>query len=269
MSKIFLISCFIIVLSGVICCAEKENNQQSTSIEQNCGTDGALSTCLTPKFDSAYYIEQGVKYFLTMQSDIPNDVQPNYAPYVIRWEWPPWLLLTGFGKDFLIKSDILLKLNPTQYYKMDCRYFDVQPFCRCHVIFDYSGDSCPIYEEFTFNDQGEITFIEAWSDFESTLPLNMNAGADSIWNEDEYWGKQANINRLSVKVPGLGNAEGKININSLWMTKAANADTDVADMVRRIKDPIKTYFQQLATHQEELSHGCETPAGDVYPYYHP
>ena len=24
--------------------------------------------------------------------------------------------------------------------------------------------TCPIYEEFTFNDKGEMTFIEAWSD---------------------------------------------------------------------------------------------------------
>lgn len=269
MRKIAYLAFSILLLFGITSCSNKENKQNSTTIQQNCGTDGALSTCLTPKFDSAYYIEQGVKYFLTMQSDIPNDVQPYYSPYVIRWEWPPWLLLTGFGKDFLIKSDILLKLNPTQYYKLDCEYFEEQPFCRCHVIFDYSGDSCPIYEEFTFNDQGEITFIEAWSDFESTLPLNMNAGADNIWNEDEYWAKQNNINRLSVKVPGLGNATGKIDINSSWMTNAVSADKDVADLVKRIKDPIKTYFQQLATHKEELEHGCEAPAGDIYPYYHP
>lgn len=260
---------FIVASVAIISCSSKEQNQSAASIEQNCGTIAALSTCLTPKFDSAYYIEQGIKYFQTMQSDIPNDVQPNYSPLVIRWEWPPWLLLTGYKKDFLISSDILLKLNPTQYYKLDCKYFDVQPFCRCHVIFDYSGDSCPIYEEFTFNDQGEITFIEAWSDFESKLPANMNAGTDSVWSEDEYWAKQANINRLSVKVPGLGNTTGKIDINSAEMKNAAAVDKDVNELLKRLKDPIKTYLQQLATHQNELSHGCETPAGDRYPYYHP
>lgn len=258
----------VLSLCGIVACSNKEQKQSGT-IQQNCGTDGALSTCLTPKFDSAYYVEQGIKYFQTMQSDIPNDVQPNYSPLVIRWEWPPWLLLTGYKKDFLISSDILLKLKPTSYYKLDCKYFAEQPFCRCHVIFNYSNDSCPIYEEFTFNDQGEMTFIEAWSDFESKLPANMNAGSDSTWNEDEYWAKQANINRLSTKVPGLGNTTGKIDINSSWMKTAANADTSVAELVRRLKDPISTYFQQLATHQNELSHGCEAPAGDVYPYYHP
>lgn len=250
-------------------CSIKEPASSATAILPNCGTDGALSACLTPKFDSAYYVEQGVKYFLTMQSDVPNNVVPDYSPLVIRWEWPPWLLLTGLGKDFLITSDILLKLNSTQYYKMDCKYFDEQPFCRCHVIFDYSGDSCPIYEEFTFNDQGQITFIEAWSDFESKLPKNMNAGADSIWSEDEYWGKQHNVNRLSTKVPGLGNATGKIDIGSTWLADAAAIDNDVAELVRRLNDPVRTYFQQLATHQNELEHGCETPVGDRYPYFFP
>ena len=259
----------VFLIATIVSCSSVEKKPSSSEIEQNCGTDGALATCLTPTFDSAYYIEQGIKYFLTMQSDIPNDVIPNYAPYVIRWEWPPWLLLTGFGKQFLIDSDILLKLNPTQYYKLDCKYFDVQPFCRCHVIFDYSGDSCPIYEEFTFNNQGEITFIEAWSDFESTLPENMNSGADSIWSEDEYWAKQPDVVRLANKLPGLGNATGKIDLLSTWMTDAAAKDKDVADLVRRIKDPISTYLQQLITHSEELENGCKTPAGDRYPYYEP
>lgn len=266
MRKAYLIAS-VLCLWGIIRCTTKEQDATSGTILQNCGTDGALSTCLSPTFDSAYYVAQGIKYFLTMQSDIPNDVQPNYAAQVIRWEWPPWLLLTGYTKDFLIQSDNLLKLNPTRYYKMDCRYFDEQPFCRCHVIFDYSGDSCPIYEEFTFNNQGEITFIEAWSDVESKLPENMNAGADSVWSEEEYWGKQAHIRRLSTKVPGLGSATGKIYPNSTWMTDAAAADKDVAELLKRLKDPIKTYLQQLATHRDELEHGCETPAGDRYPYY--
>jgi hypothetical protein len=264
--RICTVSFLVALLYG---CAQKDIRKLPERIEQNCGTAGALSTCLTPKFDSAYYVEQGIKYFLTMQSDIPNDVIPNYAPLVVRWEWPPWLLLTGYGKEFLIASDILLKLYPTRYYKLDCRYFEEQPFCRCHVIFDYSGDSCPIYEEFTFNDQGEITFIEAWSDFESTLPLNMNSGSDSTWSEAEYWATQEDVKRLSTKVPGLGNTTGRIDIKSSWMEDAAAIDEDVSDLVRRIKDPVRTYLQQLAAHREELDKGCKAPAGDRYPYYTP
>lgn len=268
MKKLGYFCCVVVVLLNNVSCSNKENTNPAT-IEANCGTEAALATCLSPKFDSAYYIDQGIKYFLTMQSDIPNNIIPNYSNKVIRWEWPPWLLLTGYGKDFLITSDIILKLNPTKYYKLDCKYFDVQPFCRCHVIFNYSGDSCPIYEEFTFNDQGQITFIEAWSDFESTLPENMNAGSDNIWTEDEYWAKQPNVKRLSTKVPGLGNAYGRINIDASWMKNAATKDKDVADLVRRIKDPLGTYLDQLIEYTDELEHGCEAPAGDKYPYYIP
>lgn len=257
----------ILITITLFSCSKKESD--TITNEENCNTDGALSTCLSPVFDSAYYVEQGIKYFQTMQSNIPPQVQPNYAAQVIRWEWQPWLLLTGYGRNFLIQSDILLKLNPTDYYKLDCKYFDEQPFCRCHVIFDYSRDSCPIYEEFTFNNQGEITFIEAWSDFESRLPKNMNAGTDSIWSADEYWAKQAHVNRLSTKVPGLGNVTGTININSTYMQSAAAQNSDVADLLNRLKDPIRTYLLQLATHQNELAHGCEVPLGDRYPYYFP
>jgi hypothetical protein len=256
---------WLIVIFLLISCKKEITN----TIEQNCSTQGALATCLTPKFDSAYYIEQGVKYFLTMQSDIPPSVQPNYSDLVIRYEWPPWLLLTGYGRDFLIQSDILLKLNPTQYDTIDCQFFNEQPFCRCHVVFDYSGEKCPIYEEFVFNDQGEITFIEAWSDYESKLPQGMNAGADGVWSYDEYWGKQPNVYRLSTKIPGLGNSTGKIVLNSSYMQKAMAQDANIADLEKRLKDPFTTYIQYLATHQEELANGCEAPEGDIFPYYYP
>jgi hypothetical protein len=178
-------------------------------------------------------------------------------------------LLTGYGRDFLIQSDILLKLNPTQYDTIDCQFFNEQPFCRCHVVFDYSGEKCPIYEEFVFNDKGEITFIEAWSDYESKLPQGMNAGADGVWSYDEYWGKQPNVYRLSTKIPGLGNSTGKIVLNSSYMQKAMAQDANIADLVKRLKDPFTTYIQYLATHQEELAHGCEAPEGDIFPYYYP
>jgi len=259
---------YIAALYMIIACAKDEDKSES-NLMPDCYNNGALSTCLSPKFDSSYYIEQGIKYFQTMESDIPIDVQPNYAPKVIRWEWPPWLLLTGYGKDFLIQSDILLKLNPTQYYTLECKYFEEQPFCRCHVVFDYSGDSCPIYEEFTFNDFGEITFIEAWSDYESTLPPGMNAGNDSSWTTDEYWAMQSGINRLSIKVPGLGTASGDLLINSPYMKIAIANDIDVAEMARRIKNPVRTYLQQLVLHSTELKHGCEAPVGDIYPYFYP
>jgi hypothetical protein len=259
---------YILLLLNIFFVACKKDKDNTTT-KSYCNTEGALATCLTPKFDSAYYIEQGVKYFLTMQSDIPPSVQPNYSDLVIRYEWPPWLLLTGYGRDFLIQSDILLKLNPTKYDTINCQFFNEQPFCRCHVVFDYSGEKCPIYEEFVFNDQGEITFIEAWSDYESKLPQGMNAGADGVWSYDEYWGKQPNVYRLSTKIPGLGNSTGKIVLNSSYMQKAMAQDANIADLEKRLKDPFTTYIQYLATHQEELANGCEAPEGDIFPYYYP
>lgn len=253
---------FILLVAFLSCDKEVENAAMPA-----CDNEGALATCLTPKFSPEYYIEQGVKYFLTMQSDIPIDVQPNYSDLVVRWEWPPWLYLTGYKRDFLIASDIILKLNPTKYDLIDCRFFEEQPFCRCHVIFDYSGEKCPIYEEFVFNDQGEITFIEAWSDYESLLP--MDAGEDGIWSEEEYWAMQDNVKRLSTKVPGLGNETGRIKVSSPWMQYVAENDEDVKELVKRLKSPIKTYFDQLINYFDELSNGCHAPDGDIYPYYLP
>lgn len=201
-----------------------------------------------------------------MQSDIPPSVQPNYSDRVVRWEWPPWLLLTGYTRRGLVVTDILLKLNPTSYDLIDCRFFEEQPFCRCHVIFNYSGELCPIYEEFIFNDQGEITFIEAWSDYESLLP--MTSGPDGIWTEDEYWGATIGDNRLGNRVPGLGNSEGRIDLYADWMTERMQYDADLEDMVLRARDPILTWLDELLT-SETLATGCEAPEGDVYPYYVP
>jgi hypothetical protein len=144
MKKIIKSICSLLLFAAIISCTKKGDIEKPFVIQPNCGTDAALAECLTPKFSPEYYVEQGVKYFLTMQSDIPIDVIPNYSDLVIRWEWPPWLLLTGYKRSGLIASDIVLKLNPTTYDTIDCRAFDTQPFCRCHVIFNYSGETCPI-----------------------------------------------------------------------------------------------------------------------------
>ncbi len=230
MLKYFLHFYFVLLL---VSCSKDESGVEDVdlpyTLEQNCGQESALATCLTPKFSPEYYIDQGVKYFLTMESSVPINVVPNYSDLVVRWEWPPWLLLTGFKRDFMIISDILLKLNPTSYDTIDCRFFEEQPFCRCHVIFNYSGEQCPIYEEFVFNDQGEITFIEAWSDFESLLP--MGPGEDGVWDYEDYWALGDNVERLSTRVPGLGNGTGRINLFADWMEEAANNDEDLSEMI--------------------------------------
>jgi hypothetical protein len=65
-----------------------------------------------------------------------------------------------------MKLDALARLYPTRVVNRVCKIATTQPFGRCHVTFKYFGRNAPvnIYEEFTFNEFGEITFIEAWPD---------------------------------------------------------------------------------------------------------
>lgn len=228
----------------------------STRSENVVVADSAYSIRQRPTRTPEYYVEQGVKYFLTMESSVPPKIRPNYSKLVIRWEWHPWLLLTGYGRRNMIQIDIMLKWYPTKYDTIDCRYFDRQPFCRCHVIFNYSEKHVPIYEEFTFNDQGEITFIEAWSDYPSLLPMK----------KEDYWAEGPNVNRLSTRVPGLGNKEGRIHIKAPWMIEAARSDSDLADLLHRLKHPITTYFREIHKQKSAMIQAIHPPPGDQFPY---
>ncbi|MDX2001744.1 MAG: hypothetical protein SFW35_04905 [Chitinophagales bacterium] len=247
----------LLLINALVSVSWAHGSEQHATCPSDTGrTDSALSTVLRPVFGPEYYVEQGVKYFLTMQSDVPLRVVPRYSRRVIRWEWPPWLLLTGYTRKNLYATDAVLKLTPTSYDAMDCRYFDQQPFCRCHVVFNYSGQQCPIYEEFTFNDQGEITFIEAWSDYESLLP--MGPGADSTWSAADYWA-QNGAKRLSTKLPGLGSKHGRIKPNAGFMKRAAELDNDIAELLTRLQRPAYFWLQRLWNTYNEVKNGCEPP----------
>ncbi len=240
--------------TGLCTCTTVRTNS-TDRFEEN-DVDSAFSTRLTPKHSAEYYIDQGVKYFLTMESSVPIKVRPEYSDLVIRWEWHPWLLLTGYKRRNLINTDILLKLYPTKYDTIDCQYFEKQPFCRCHVVFNYSGKRIPIYEEFTFNDQGEITFIEAWSDFPSLLPMDVT----------DYWAEAEDVNRLSTRVPGLGNSTGRIDPDADWMLRAAETDTVLADLLYRLQYPLYTYMKELVKQGKAMKEAHHPPEGDRYPY---
>jgi hypothetical protein len=43
---------------------------------------------------------------------------------------------------------------------------------RCYVSFEYDEGSCPMYEEFVFSGQAEMTFIDPWSDQPGLLPTS-------------------------------------------------------------------------------------------------
>lgn len=190
----------------------------------------AFSTDLKPKFDAKYYIEQGLRYFDTLDSYVSNVAKPKYSENVIRWEWHPWLKLTGY-KRWMMPIDVIPTLYPTKVTNRECRFFEVQPFCRCRVWFEYLGLKTPvkIYEEFTFNDFGEMTFIEAWTDV---------GGADP-------WGEKGSIKRLSTRVPGLGTPQGLVKESDRQLKQLATKDRDLKDLLQRLESPIIYWFKEL------------------------
>ncbi len=213
------------------------------------GEAWATSTCLSPRQAPDYYIQQSLRYFDTLDLEADPASVPNYSELVARWEWPPWLKLTGFGRTPMVKiAELLKSYDPSTVPTRDCRAFQVQPFGRCRVVFAYPGGTCPIYEEFSFNDQGQITFIEAWSDAPTLLPTPDPA---------DPWAEGPGVNRLSTRVPGLGNATGLLDLDAPWMTAAAAMDPDLADFVTRAKNFWPTWFAEyLAAGDDLYIQGC-------------
>ena len=213
------------------------------------GGAGATSGCLEPRQTLEYYIDQSSRYFDTLDVDADPRSMPRYSARVARWEWPPWLLLTGYEREQMIAlGDLLKQFDPSTVPVRDCRAFAVQPFGRCYVVMEYKGGSCPIYEEFTFNDAGEMTFFEAWSDLPGLLPT-----ADPA----DRWAEGADVHRLSTRVPGLGNATGLIDLESGAMAHAAARDADIADFVTRARDFWNTWYDEYQNAGPDLfQRGC-------------
>lgn len=217
-----------------------------------CETESATADCLTPTKEPAYYVEQAEKYFNTMDFNEAMDDAPNYAEWVVRWEWPPWLLLTAFGAEHIESTDLLLRLYPSTIPERDCRFFEQQPFARCRVVFYYDdpsheGRGCPIYEEFAFNDAGEMTVIEAWSDLDGLRPM----GADDPWAEVD------GIDRISTRIPGLGTPSGQLDINGSMFANAAESDPVLADLHDRANNWMETWSSELDAAGDALwPEGC-------------
>lgn len=217
---------------------------------QNAGTAGATATCLTPTRPEAYYVAEAHAYFDTLDVTADPASVPSYAELVARWEWPPWLLLTGFGREDMIETGLLLKdYDPSTVPERDCRAFPTQPFARCYVVFEYAEGPCPIYEEFTFDDAGGMTFIEAWSDLPGLRPQR---------DPEDRWGlTPGHVDRLSTRVPGLGTASGRLDLASPWVAAAAAADPDVADFALRAADWRAHWTEALLAAPEDFfAQGC-------------
>ena len=222
-----------------------------TSAEKPAPTcdEAALSTCQGPAQGEAYYADQGNRYFDTLDASADPESEPSYAEWVARWEWPPWLLLTGYGRDLTLAVDevVLAAAPDTTVPVRDCRGFDVAPFGRCRVTMKIEGKDCPIYEEFTFNPQGEVTFVEAWSNLPGYFPST----------DDDPWAEKEGVARLSTRIPGLGNATGSIDIDAPAMAAAAETDADVAEFVRHAKDFWGTWNETYVAAGDDLyARGC-------------
>ena len=160
--------------------------------------------------------------------------------------------LTAFGLENIESADTLLRLYPSTIPERDCRFFEQQPFARCRVTFYYEdeaheGRGCPIYEEFAFNDRGEMTFIEAWSDLDGFRPMA----------DEDPWAEAAGVPRLSTRIPGLGNGEGLMDLDGDAMADAAATDADVADFVYRANNWFETWSAEVEAAGDDLwERGC-------------
>lgn len=195
-----------------------------------CAGPDALASCVAPTLSDEAAIAQGHAYFDTMDYVPVGTIAPSYADLVARWEWPPWLKLTGYTRERIVEHDALLALMPSVVRERDCRAFDVNPFTRCKVVFYYDaheGRGCPIYEEFTFNAQGEMTFIEAWSDLDGYRPMAA----------DDAWAEGTDVYRLSAQIPGLGYGDGRhVPLDDPAMIAAGETDPNVADFALHASD---------------------------------
>jgi len=209
-----------------------------------CDGPGALASCATPTQTDEYYETTSSMYFDTMDYTVELEDWPPYGETVARWEWPPWLKLTAYTRENIEATDTFLTLYPSVVTDRDCQAFDTQPFGRCTVVFyydDHDGKPCPVYEEFTFNDAGEITWIEAWSAVDGLRPTT----SDDPWGED-------GIDRLATRIPGLGTATGTLELDSPEMAAAAEADADVADFVTRANDWYGTWLAEYQAAGDDL-----------------
>jgi hypothetical protein len=261
-SSLFLVRFLLLVLLGGLAACEGDSDTGVAAgddrVDDHCAGEGALASCLSPTQTAEYYASWSSAYFDTMDYRVELDDWPPYGETVARWEWPPWLLLTAYTRENIEATDTLLQAFPSIVEERDCRGFDTQPFGRCRVVFYYDsheGLGCPIYEEFTFNDAGEITFIEAWSDQPALRPM----ADDDPWAQalDGTNGEASDVARLSGRIPGLGTTTGTIDLDSDAMVAAVAADADVADFDARARDWYATWLAEYSASDETMwSTGC-------------
>ena len=196
-----------------------------------------FSTDLSPNQPADFYIARADAYFNLISGkdhqgkNLPsNFLKPEYSKFMVRWEWEPWLLLTGKNSGWseeweLIDSAIALTL-PNSISDRKYRFSTLNPFVRAVVDIKFGGSNqvLRIYEEFTFNTVGEITFMEAWSYDDPALCMDA-FHSNVTFKNNIHWPERSSIYRLSTLIPGLGAqgdcAQPYIELNdSVGMKKA-------------------------------------------------
>lgn len=209
-----------------------------------------LSTRFTPNKPKDVYLNQAQTYFNFLVTNLDVHVNPDYSFGLIRWEWPPWLVLTGLGSHSTLKIDEnIRKGGPCLCPNQEHRFFDQNPFVRSRITFYYGKtaeedsktgtNAIHIYEEFTFNSFGQITFIEAWWDNPENLNLPKTLGKGwCTWpqlppRESDGW-PPLEINRMSSKIPGLGCGRRSM-LSSDSLKEAAKKDPYVKEFRERLE----------------------------------
>jgi hypothetical protein len=128
-----------------------------------------LSTQVNKTHTNDYYIHQAYLYFDFLDTSKPF-IPLNYADKCVRYEWSPWGSplsgVTGLGKLMHFFDKIYRFIYPCVIKNRTFQTYDINPFVRSTVTFHEMNapyKTYDIYEEFSFNEKGEIIFIEAWT----------------------------------------------------------------------------------------------------------
>lgn len=233
------------------------------------------STLVQPTKPPASYIKRANRYFNQLESKFTHywfwhGKLPSYGPLVSRWEWPPdWYRLTGFQRDPTIRVDTVIRdAVPCICVNRSHVFSPTNPFVRSVVTFYYGsqgnkGKAIYIYEEFTFNDLAEMTFIEAWSiSKEGFDNLTQLAQSNRPWPDKPQGTTQTDgvtdasepdiaFTRLSTVIPGLGLNHGEIALKGDQMNEAAQQNATVKEFQREAGDFEGNVIEEVIQRQLE------------------
>ena len=92
-----------------------------------------------------------------------------------------------------------------------------------------------------------MTVIEAWSDLDGLRPMT----------DTDSWAEASDIHRISTRIPGIGTAEGQLDINGDVFTTAAGSDPDLEDLQNRANNWMETWTAELDAAGDDLwTRGC-------------